>query len=317
MGSVGDDGKSPVAESLVQQQQPSSVSTESPKCTDCTVSPKVQEEISKTCPAFQPTILRNHYPKDNKSAGTYVLVNAANTTDDCARQCCLNSTDCNFAFMVQSQCFLLTCYNEASCFPTKVSGNMPQLQQYNVSMVSVRVPTNIASTNIISNITCEVGVGNRCKPNQECVAVQQKSRNGVCQCTAGYVINVAAGDGSCEPIATTEPATDATVAATPTVATPKTIKTLAVSVVSKNVSLPINEVSLFAYAVPEAPTDQSYSYKWSLISHPTEDTAAMEGQTTQQLHLMGLKQGTYIFEVSVKSAEANGSANATIDVFAG
>lgn len=43
----------------------------------------------------------------------------------------------------------------------------------------------------------------------------------------------------------------------------------------------------------------------------------MEGQTTQQLHLMGLKQGTYIFEVTVKSSEANGSANATIDVFAG
>jgi len=78
------------------------------------------------------------------------------------------------------------------------------MTQFNVSMVSIRVPTNAVSTNIVSNITCEVGVGNRCKPNQECVSFQQKSRNGVCQCTAGYVISVSAGDGSCERITTTE-----------------------------------------------------------------------------------------------------------------
>lgn len=252
----------------------------------------------------------------------------------------------------------LTCNDVASCEPTLANQDM----RFNLSMVSVRVPKSsfssaegggaaasltsnregvgsrksddasaipfVGDASTVTNLTCEVGIGNTCKSNQECVQVHNKNRNGVCRCLPGFVLN-SPGNGSCvsssskaagapgesgseEDGATTFPPQITTVGVT----TPAPVKTLAVSVVSKNVTLPINEVSLFAYAVPEALDSQPYSYKWSLISHPSEDTASMEGQTTQQLHLMSLKQGTYIFEVTVRSGEANGSANATIDVFA-
>jgi hypothetical protein len=63
-------------------------------------------------------------------------------------------------------------------------------------------------------------------------------------------------------------------------------------------------------------TDHPYSYKWTLISNPEDDTATQEGQTMETLHLMGLKPGVYTFQVTVSSLESNGSANATINVFA-
>lgn len=69
-------------------------------------------------------------------------------------------------------------------------------------MISVRMPkTNPSSnndvSNILTNISCEVGIGNNCKANQECVKVYPKSRNGVCKCVDGYVLKDRR-DGPCE-----------------------------------------------------------------------------------------------------------------------
>jgi len=65
--------------------------------------------------------------------------------------------------------------------------------------------------------------------------------------------------------------------------------------------------------------DEPYTYEWTLISHPTQngDTAAMEGQTTEKLHLSDLIQGTYVFQVTVSNSHALGTANSTINVFSG
>lgn len=343
-------------------------------CPECgLVSDPVEQEILKSCPEAQPTILRGYYPVKGKDAGDYVKLPEAKTEEDCALHCCKNSTNCNIAVMVNSDCYLLVCKSPAECVPSRISSS-DSTEKYNISMISVRVPKFLASaqqqgqplssgvdgdssksdsslspttatskdgTVSWTNISCEVGIGNTCKANQVCTQVHPKSRNGLCKCLPDFVLSSASGsikEWTC--VSTTNPAPPAprvsseeegvtttfvppvpVVLPSPSptpgvVTTPKPIRTLSVSVVSKNVTLPTNEVSLFAYAVPEAPVDTSYDYKWSLISHPTEDTALMEGQTTQQLHLMNLKPGTYIFEVTVKSGEANGSANATIDVFA-
>jgi len=60
--------------------------------------------------------------------------------------------------------------------------------------------------------------------------------------------------------------------------------------------------------------DLLYSYEWKLIAHPENDPAVTEDQTTAILHLTRLIQGSYVFQVTVKSAEATGAANVTITV---
>ena len=123
--------------------------------------------------------------------------------------------------------------------------------------------------------------------------------------------------------------------------TKKTIRPLKVTADNKNVTLPDNEVALYAYVMPPDTPGMSFSwffkyvgvpivieffwkilanqyqYEWRLISNPTEDTSegTKEGQMTRRLHLMGLKQGTYVFQVTVKGTDTYGTANATVNVF--
>lgn len=74
-----------------------------------TLPKKTQDEISQVCSQFQPKILVGYYPMDGSKAGDYVQAEKnIKTPEDCARQCCFNSTECNVAFMVNATCYLVS-----------------------------------------------------------------------------------------------------------------------------------------------------------------------------------------------------------------
>ncbi|XP_066572010.1 dyslexia-associated protein KIAA0319 isoform X1 [Amia ocellicauda] len=93
------------------------------------------------------------------------------------------------------------------------------------------------------------------------------------------------------------------------------VKELMVSVGDNvEVTLPKNTVELNAFVVPEPPTDTSYSYEWSLISHPADYEGEMESKHTKSLKLSRLSSGLYVFKVSVSGDRSYGEGFVNVTV---
>lgn len=74
-------------------------------------------------------------PYGNQSAGTYKKINHADSLQDCVEACC-EDTDCNMAFLFNTDCFSLQCHNYKLCRPLKRKG-----KKFEKSfVVVVRVP---------------------------------------------------------------------------------------------------------------------------------------------------------------------------------
>ncbi|CAG7680973.1 unnamed protein product [Allacma fusca] len=277
---------------------------------DC-LDASVEQELKTKCPDVNRNILVGYTPTGNLSAGKYErITDGDNSTESCVRQCCGRAT-CNYVFMVNETCFVLTCNQGPDpCVPVK----LPEGKVVGgiIKMVLVRSPTKESDT-------CEVGLEEtQCKTNEICSRVNARSRNGLCKCREDFIVNP---EGQCvNPGSMADGDQDESqTTSMPVVAssTKKTVRQLEVSVEDKNVTLPSNEVALFVHASPSAPRENPYSYEWRLISHPTEDTTegTKEGQMTDKLRLQGLKQGSYVFQVVVKGVGAYGTTNATVTVF--
>lgn len=105
-------------------------------------------------------------------------------------------------------------------------------------------------------ISCEVGVDTTCSANEECVQLIPKSRQGICNCAPAYVRNereqcVRLSDKILKDMNVGfEPKTEFEGPLYKSFTVPS-VKKLTVSVVSKKVRLPEQEVTLAAYTIPD------------------------------------------------------------------
>ncbi|XP_054237634.1 dyslexia-associated protein KIAA0319 homolog isoform X1 [Indicator indicator] len=94
-----------------------------------------------------------------------------------------------------------------------------------------------------------------------------------------------------------------------------TVKELVVSAGDNiQVMLPKNEVELNAFVVPPPPTETTYAYEWSLISHPADYGGEMEHRHSQTLKLSHLSVGLYAFKVTVSGENAFGEGFVNVTV---
>ncbi|XP_029418981.1 dyslexia-associated protein KIAA0319-like protein homolog isoform X2 [Nannospalax galili] len=100
-----------------------------------------------------------------------------------------------------------------------------------------------------------------------------------------------------------------------TSAPPPVVKELVVSAgKSVQITLPKNEVQLYAYVLPEPEEGETYTYAWQLITHPRDYSGEMERKHSQILKLSKLTPGLYEFKVIVDGQNAHGEGYVNVTV---
>lgn len=93
------------------------------------------------------------------------------------------------------------------------------------------------------------------------------------------------------------------------------VKSLVVSVVSKQVRLPENEATLSAYTVPAEQPGEKYTYVWTLLSQPEgSSSGTMTERNGGTLKLSNLVEGVYEFKVAVSGPGVYGEGKANVTV---
>uniref|UniRef100_A0A0P6J2U0 Dyslexia-associated protein n=1 Tax=Heterocephalus glaber TaxID=10181 RepID=A0A0P6J2U0_HETGA len=96
---------------------------------------------------------------------------------------------------------------------------------------------------------------------------------------------------------------------------PKTAQLLSVSAGDNLfLTLPQDSVELKALVVPVPPADTTYSYEWSLVSHPVDYQGELKLGNTEALNLSHLSAGVYAFKVTVSSDNAFGEGFVNVTV---
>ncbi|GAB1298018.1 Dyslexia-associated protein KIAA0319 homolog [Apodemus speciosus] len=104
----------------------------------------------------------------------------------------------------------------------------------------------------------------------------------------------------------------------PTTSGTATVKALAVSAGDNLVlTLPDREAELKASVEPAPPADTTYSYEWSLMSHPVDFQGEIKQENKPTLHLSQLSAGLYAFRVAVSSENAFGEGYVNVTVMPG
>ncbi|XP_015923120.2 dyslexia-associated protein KIAA0319 isoform X1 [Parasteatoda tepidariorum] len=155
-------------------------------------------------------------PYGNQSAGTYMKVNEADNLSDCVEACCEDS-DCNVAFLFNTDCFTLQCHNYKLCQPLKRKGkkfqisfvvivrfpeetlygdvmmdnendNFPELNFEDVKDVQ-REPSNQNEGEDFKTVfkSCIFGLNTDCPEHEQCVPKNNRARSGFCECEDEYV----------------------------------------------------------------------------------------------------------------------------------
>ncbi|XP_050298376.1 dyslexia-associated protein KIAA0319-like protein [Anthonomus grandis grandis] len=172
-------------------------------------------------------------------------------------------------------------------------------------------------------VACEVGVDNSCQlPNEVCVQTRDRSRTfiGTCECKPGFIrqeegvcFSVTLKDISLPGLPLSDIITEKILDMTTNKSVPVTRKHLTVVSESKQVKLPINEVTLEANTVPEETPDNKYQYEWTSLHQP-EGSTAVKHQNDNQLHLEKLAEGIYEFKVSVSTPTSYGETFVNVTV---
>lgn len=194
---------------------------------------------------------------------------------------------------------------------TDDGGNMVVDQQMDESAAA----KYFADANILP---CDISAA-ECPENEECVQLEPKTRQGICNCAHNYVRNehgkcLKLPDGLLLTPADRGGDADGIIGDGRTTAAAQ--RQLTVSVVSKTVRLPEQEVTLSAYTIPdEKSSGDTYKYLWQLISQPSGDVnGTMSDQTKDNIKLSKLSEGLYRFKVMVTGTNAYGDAYANVTV---
>ncbi|KAG7312210.1 hypothetical protein JYU34_001679 [Plutella xylostella] len=171
---------------------------------------------------------------------------------------------------------------------------------------------------------CEVGVAEDCPFNAECIPLSIKTRNGICKCIPGTSENE---QGMCvqnsrpyskgpTDLETMMKKTE-DLSAEPKMesSSPSSIQKLTVSIVSKEVQLPDNEVTLDAFTIPDEKATQShYNYVWTLVDQPKGGFTGNMKQNGASVTLTDLTEGQYQFKVTVNGTGAYGEGFGNVTV---
>ncbi|EDV50405.1 dyslexia-associated protein KIAA0319 [Drosophila erecta] len=167
-----------------------------------------------------------------------------------------------------------------------------------------------------------------CPPPQQCVPLQPNAVRGVCTCPEGFVWNkqrkcVMAAVPYSSYLTSNEAGQQEAAASenSPEILAPplkaEQNKDIVVSVMSKEVRLPEQEVTLAAFTVPDEQTsDTKYKYLWTLISQPKGPmNGTISDQSKSKVKLSNLSEGLYTFKVTVTGDNGTfGEATANVTV---
>ncbi|XP_018324122.1 dyslexia-associated protein KIAA0319-like protein [Agrilus planipennis] len=164
---------------------------------------------------------------------------------------------------------------------------------------------------------CTIGNPEACEINEECIQNHPKSRSGTCRCKTGFARSPSGLctlvldfkdkgihdvlNGFSEQILPVSSSTNTS------------LKQLTITVESKEVKLPENEVTLTAFIDPPATEKGGYQYDWNLIQQP-EGNAAVKHQNGEQLQLSQLSEGLYTFKVTASNDVSYGEAFTNVTV---
>ncbi|XP_030570420.1 dyslexia-associated protein KIAA0319-like protein [Drosophila novamexicana] len=177
-------------------------------------------------------------------------------------------------------------------------------------------------------MTCDLDTP--CPPQEECVPLQANAVTGLCSCKHGFIRNKqhkcimpavpysAYLPNEASALVTQEAAGSEIVpevVAQPPVK--QEVNKVTVSVMSKEVQLPEQEVTLAAFTVPDEETSGAkYKYLWTLISQPKGPmNGTISDQSKSKVKLSNLSAGLYTFKVTVTGDNGTfGEAAANVTV---
>ncbi|KPJ18756.1 Dyslexia-associated protein KIAA0319 [Papilio machaon] len=182
------------------------------------------------------------------------------------------------------------------------------------------------ASNFLEKVPCVVGEPDDCPFNSECVSLGLKLRNGICKCIAGTEEN---SQGTCvqsirpyskEATIPIDAKKDDDLMAGAKLGDTKSDmpaprQNLTVSILSKQVQLPDNEVTLAAYTIPDEKTTGShYNYVWTLVDQPKDGFTGNMNQNGPSVTLTDLTEGQYRFKVTVNGTNSYGEGFANVTV---
>ncbi|CAG9767299.1 unnamed protein product [Ceutorhynchus assimilis] len=303
------------------------------------------------CPRLYPRVFKGYVPKGNISAGFFEEITDSSTLKPCVQTCCLKPS-CHVAFMTDDKCYHITCTSNELCVPTMNMNpntvdhvamvlvkptdddtweDVLAAQEFSKSLLDRQMYSILSDRNRFENaynnlekdilfdeafygMSCEVGVENSCQlPNEICVPKRERSRNGICECRPGFTRQE---EGVCFavelnnirlPDVITEKILDVA-----NKSAPVTRQHLTVLAESKQVKLPVNEVTL-TVKTPEEDPDNKYQYEWTPLHQPDGSTA-VKHQNDNELHLEKLSEGLYSFKVSVSTTTSYGETFVNVSV---
>ncbi|XP_075980361.1 dyslexia-associated protein KIAA0319 isoform X2 [Anticarsia gemmatalis] len=182
------------------------------------------------------------------------------------------------------------------------------------------------ASSFLEKIPCEVGADD-CPMNADCIPLGLKTRNGICKCVPGTEEN---SQGSCVqtirpfskgptiPVDAIKKMDDSDIkgdSLKTETSSQKSVQTLTVSILSKQVQLPENEVTLAAYTIPdEKATMSHYNYVWTLVDQPKGGFTGNMNQNGAKVTLTDLTEGQYRFKVTVNGTNSYGEGYANVTV---
>ncbi|XP_050347693.1 dyslexia-associated protein KIAA0319 isoform X2 [Nymphalis io] len=219
--------------------------------------------------------------------------------------------------------------DDESNFLTHFINNLPNIEEDERQNFEKYTDSNdnemMLASRFLEKNSCEVGADD-CPYNSECIPLGLKMQNGICKCIMGTEENA---QGACVPrrpfskgptipigsikksdnliseMRTEDLKSDK----------PITKQNLTVSISSKEVQLPDNEVTLAAYTIPDEKSTMShYNYVWTLVDQPKNGFTGNMNQNGGTVTLTDLTEGQYRFKVTVNSTNSYGEAFANVTV---
>ncbi|XP_045774500.1 dyslexia-associated protein KIAA0319 [Maniola jurtina] len=222
--------------------------------------------------------------------------------------------------------------DEDTNFLTHFINNLPNMEEEEQQNFDKYTDSNdnemMLASRFLEKISCEVGADD-CPYNAECIPLGLKTRNGICKCILGTVENT---QGTCIPPhrpfsghkGPTEPIesmkkSEALISDMKSddlkMDKPTPHQNLTVSILSKQVQLPENEVTLAAYTIPDEKSTMShYNYIWTLVDQPKGGFTGNMIQNDGTVTLKDLTEGQYRFKVTVNSTNYYGEGFANVTV---
>lgn len=219
--------------------------------------------------------------------------------------------------------------DDESAFLSRFINNLPSINDDDRAFDKYRENSDsdmiMDASNFLEKIPCELGADD-CPLNSACIPLGLKTRNGICECVPGTEENA---HGSCvqtrpfskgptipvDAIKKNDDMDGKSDALKIETSSQKSVQMLTVSIISKQVQLPENEVTLAAYVIPdEKATNSHYSYVWTLVGQPNGGFTGNMNQNGAKVTLTELTEGQYSFKVTVNGTNSYGEGYANVTV---